>query len=534
MTASSIDTAIVVSGLDNESGLGGLFVVGDHRVCQLDDIPTSGLWFDESSRRWVRALHPVFTPVIDGSLLIYGSRGRVRLRPLLDARDLHDVRVVDGQILVVASYDNSIVSPRMGRIDARWRLPGEPDAWHLNCLAARNGELFASAFCRGRTYREWNAREAGAGIVFSLKTGRIVGANLDAPHSPMFVDGALLVCNSAQGQLVKVDPEEPSRHVRVADLGGWTRGLAVVGDRILVGVSVLRRQSTACSEASVHVMDRYSWEVIDRVTVPVSEIYDIRAVDRGAVTLLDQAESRARQIVRDAATKGRGARPVPGYPTPRRTSSGPEHVLERADARLVVNSNLPETLRADVLTEISVRFENRSGRVYPATGAHPVRASYRWTDPNGQAFPAEHEPLRTILPEDVLPDQVAEVVVLVRSPAIPGVYRLRVTLVQEGVFWFDDVNASAAVALDVTVRACSAERHGILRSSWARRLGGARDRLLGGMFGVPERGHRSQEVARHLLAKDEEVHRTARQLLARMRIGSAPPRWCGRLANSWL
>jgi hypothetical protein len=190
-------------------------------------------------------------------------------------------------------------------------------------------------------------------------------------------------------------------------------------------------------------------------------------------------------------------------------------VLERADARLVVNSASPETLTAGILSEISVKFENRSRRVYPAAGAYPVRASYRWTDATGRALPADHEPIRTILPEDILPDQAAEVVLLVRPPAIPGLYRLRVTLVQEGVFWFDEVNASATGALDVTVRACSGERRSIVRSSWARRLIGVHDRWVHGAFEVPALGHRSRELARQLLAKDEELQRTERQLLAK-------------------
>ncbi|MFZ1154606.1 MAG: DUF4915 domain-containing protein [Solirubrobacteraceae bacterium] len=459
--------SIVVSGLDDTRGIGGVFAIEDRSARLVDDIPTTGLEFDERAGGWIRAVHPVFSPAVDGALMSYDSRGNARLRRLSVARDLHDVQIVGGEALFVASYENAVfMLRRFGAPLRRWQLPGEPDAWHLNCVTGHEGEVFASAFCDGRSHRGWVSRHAGEGIVFSLTTGRVLANGLDMPHSPLFIDGMLLVCNSGANELVAIDPAEPTRRVRTIGLGGFTRGLAVFGTCILVGVSARRgAPELADPVASVIVLDRRSWRIIDRIDVPVPEVYDVRVVPRPAVAVLDNGADQARYLLTSAGAGSRGARPVPGYPTPRQSASGPCAVLEPGDGCVEVRARMPRRVSAGSLAEISVILTNGSGRLYPVGVGddHPVHMSYRWTSESGKHITPDHEPLRTLLPEDFLPGADLPAILLVRAPTIAGIYRLRITLVQEQVFWFDDANPAMAANGSLVVVLAGAPVRGALK-----------------------------------------------------------------------
>ncbi len=389
-------------------------------------------------------MHPVFSPVISGALINYDQLGHVHLRRLPIARDLHDVQIIGDETLVVASHENAVfIVPPFGVPLKRWQLPGEPDSWHLNCLTGHEDEVFASAFCDGRNYRGWLSCHDGAGLVLSLTTGRVVANGLDMPHSPLFVDGSLLVCNSGSGELFEIDPTEPTRRMRTIVLGGFTRGLAVLGDKIFVGVSARRSASASGDRKSyVIILDRCSWQITDRIEVQVPEIYDVRVVSRLTVALLDDGTDQARNLVISAGTNSQDARPLPGYPTPRLRASGSSAILEARDRRVKVRGRLPRRMSAESLHEIRAVFTNLSQSSYPVGVGddHPVHLSYRWMSMSGKHITPDDEPLRTLLPEDLSPGRTLSAILLVRAPLRAGIYRLCITLVQEQGFWFDDAN----------------------------------------------------------------------------------------------
>jgi hypothetical protein len=75
-----------------------------------------------------------------------------------------------------------------------------------------------------------------------------------------------------------------------------------------------------------------------------------------------------------------------------------------------------------------------------------VHISYRWL-----AGGTMEEGERTRLPQSIAPKTSAECYLGLRTPPTPGVYELRVTLVQEGVAWFDDLDPRNAWKATVVV-----------------------------------------------------------------------------------
>ena len=249
---------------------------------------TTGLHFDPAGRRSVHAVS------VDGwqhsrtAVLEYVSRRRTTLVRYVGAvPDAHQLLVQGGTVLVAATFENTIVRVHPGLRRRVYTLPGEPDSWHVSGIADVDGEIFATAFHRGGTFRQWSRDLIGQGLLFSLKTGAVVVDALSAPHSPLFAEGLWLLCDSANKALVAFDPARPEKPVHRLDLSGWTRGLALGKDAVYVGLSARRHdRGNGSATATIAVVDRETWTVVERIPVPAAEIFDICVSRRSEAEML--------------------------------------------------------------------------------------------------------------------------------------------------------------------------------------------------------------------------------------------------------
>jgi hypothetical protein len=96
--------------------------------------------------------------------------------------------------------------------------------------------------------------------------------------------------------------------------------------------------------------------------------------------------------------------------------------------------------------EVTNGTSQRLGSYHPA----PIHLSYHWFDADGNV--AIFEGLRTQFVPPLDPGSSGIYELKIAPPPDPGEYRLRITLVQEGVRWFDELPDSAASCeLDVNV-----------------------------------------------------------------------------------
>ena len=85
-----------------------------------------------------------------------------------------------------------------------------------------------------------------------------------------------------------------------------------------------------------------------------------------------------------------------------------------------------------------------------STSPNPVHLAYKWFDEeSSRQLTGEAE--RTALLGPLLPGASAQNPVNVRTPPQAGRYILRLTLVQEGVAWFDDVDRANAFDFKILV-----------------------------------------------------------------------------------
>ena len=85
--------------------------------------------------------------------------------------------------------------------------------------------------------------------------------------------------------------------------------------------------------------------------------------------------------------------------------------------------------------QVPVTIKNPSSDTWFTQGKFPVLASFKWFS-GGHMLPIEGD--RTVLAkQQVGPSESVSQNVLVVAPGTPGTYDLQITLVQEGVVWFN-------------------------------------------------------------------------------------------------
>ncbi len=120
-----------------------------------------------------------------------------------------------------------------------------------------------------------------------------------------------------------------------------------------------------------------------------------------------------------------------------------------------LNHKVPSTMEPTKEYHLTVTLKNAGTSTWPSkgTGGGPVNQvsiSYHWLAANGDKV-VGFEGHRTPLPRDIAPgDSLTADNVVVTTPDA-GAYRLQLTLVHEGVTWFEQQGANTQV-VPVTVR----------------------------------------------------------------------------------
>jgi len=130
----------------------------------------------------------------------------------------------------------------------RWRPPfitalAAEDRCHLNGLTLVDGRpRYVTALGETDTAGGWRANKPHGGCLIDIPSGEILARGLSMPHSPRWHDGRLWLLESGTGRLVLLDLATGRGQV-VAELPGFTRGLALLGPYAFLGLSKIRPTS---------------------------------------------------------------------------------------------------------------------------------------------------------------------------------------------------------------------------------------------------------------------------------------------------
>jgi uncharacterized protein (TIGR03032 family) len=133
--------------------------------------------------------------------------------------------------------------------EPRWRPPfvstiAPEDRCHLNGLAMADGApKYVTVLAETDAPQGWRPVKATGGCLIDVPSGETVARGFAMPHSPRVHGGRVWVLHSGAGRLVVVDPAT-GRWDDVAELPGYTRGMAMAGPYAFVGLSKIRETST--------------------------------------------------------------------------------------------------------------------------------------------------------------------------------------------------------------------------------------------------------------------------------------------------
>ena len=127
----------------------------------------------------------------------------------------------------------------------RWQPPfitslAPEDRCHLNGLAVADGKpRYVTALAETNTHQGWRPVKLGGGCVIDVLTNQTLCRGLTMPHSPRLVGERLFFLQSGLGELVTVDRSNGQVQT-VAQLPGYTRGLAIHDNLAFIGLSKVR------------------------------------------------------------------------------------------------------------------------------------------------------------------------------------------------------------------------------------------------------------------------------------------------------
>lgn len=187
------------------------------------------------------------------------------------------------------------------------------DRCHLNGLAMMDGKpKYVSAVCQSDIIDGWRARRDNGGVIIDVETNEVVCQGLSLPHSPRWVNGRLWVLNSGTGYLGYVNFETKS-FVPHTFCPGFARGLAILGDYAIVGLSRARRERFEGLELDQNLADKEyeAWCGVQfinlktgnlehwiRLDGPVTELFDLTVLPGTRCPMaIDQQGNESRSMV---------------------------------------------------------------------------------------------------------------------------------------------------------------------------------------------------------------------------------------------
>jgi acetolactate synthase I/II/III large subunit len=437
------EMVLLVSGCNANSG--GLFRLDAAGVTTIDRLSTHGLAM--RGDRLYRVMGCREHARLASDLLTYDQAGVRRFDRLDGVGDPHDVLPRDGHVVISSSTENAIYVIRDdGEKTTLWQAAAPEDAWHVNCLTEVDGELYGTAFGIFDQHRAW-LREplAPTGILMRFPSEEIVLGGLTQPHTPRRLGRAWLVCNSARNELAAYDAKGALLQCR--QLSGYTRGIAFDDRYLYIGESANRHLNSGAEQVSrITILDRSDWSVVDAYQVDMAEIYDVllvpKALAEGAAIGFRTNPTRVEQQDQLAMFAAIGVQPrrlwAIGEPLPPKS------------LRASFEAEIPASAKVNEVFILPCRVTNAGDAIFVSAPPNPVQFCYRWFNLLGRPV-GEGEWIHTPLPHSLLPGQTMEAAVRIAAPHAPGRYTLAVTLLQEGIAWFDDLSPESGVRGPVRV-----------------------------------------------------------------------------------
>jgi uncharacterized protein (TIGR03032 family) len=218
---------------------------------------------------------------------------------------IHEIGFAAGELWIVNTRFSALCTLDLGSsFVPRWRPPfvthlAPEDRCHLNGMAIIDNRVrFVTAFGTTNTAGGWREKKATGGVLLDVDSGEVVLSGLSMPHSPRQYDGRFYLLESGKGTIATADLA--TGHLEtMAELPGFTRGLAFRGPFAFIGLSQVRESNVfggipltervAERQCGVYVVDLRNGETVAflRFEGDVQEIFDVQILPARFPELLE-------------------------------------------------------------------------------------------------------------------------------------------------------------------------------------------------------------------------------------------------------
>jgi hypothetical protein len=206
-------------------------------------------------------------------------------------------------------------------------------------------------------------------------------------------------------------------------------------------------------QANVPVINGYSgWTPPDYDGSPISP--PRRNLTQTSSLLDKDFKGRLCILFPTTSTKAEVKSVIASYPAVQYTSSGGNYAAYAVQlplqtfAQAIAAERWPTQLKVRSSINLPVYVKNTSNFTWSSQTTNPVNFAYHWLDANGEV--SVWDGVRTALPSDLPPSASTTLNATIKAPDVPGQYTLRLTMLQEGVAWFEGQGAKPQ-DLSVTV-----------------------------------------------------------------------------------
>jgi len=227
-------------------------------------------------------------------IVIYNKMTGVQTGRLnVSSQSSHEIEFGNNdEVILCASPFSSLVSYSLSSNSVIWNVPGvdldttDSRSW-LNGVCAINGiPQYVTVLGISNIENGWRDEAlASRGALINVQTNEIVLHNLLFPHTPTIDGDSVWFLNSGLNQVCKWTPGDDDFTV-IATLHGWTRGIAIIDDYILVGVSQGRMSafpnviSDPLAEPGIAILNKSTGEQLEFESLDVQEIFDLIISDK--------------------------------------------------------------------------------------------------------------------------------------------------------------------------------------------------------------------------------------------------------------
>lgn len=205
---------------------------------------------------------------------------------------VHGLCLHDDKIYLCNTYNNSIdiynSDLLMGKsISYKKENLNFPDHYHQNDIFIKDNKIYATMFRKEINSEDDKKNDEKKGVLvrsefdsFNEFKWEILASNLTRPHSPVYHENKIYLCNSQESELHVYDAET-LQLIKSKKFDGFTRGICIEKNYIYLGInsSLLHKTQIGKNQkAKVLILSKEKLNVLNVIELDSYEIYSINFV----------------------------------------------------------------------------------------------------------------------------------------------------------------------------------------------------------------------------------------------------------------